>query len=189
MNCPCVTGDDRVSAQANFFYYDIGGFIFPAPTGEEDGGLFVVEYEQGDSRFLGSEFGVTLGLNQNIWLDLGLDVVDAKLKETNTPLPRIPPLRGKVGLDLRYRNLSIRPEVVMANSQDDVYLTETATAGYGVVNLKASYTIPRQHFVHHFSVNVFNIGDKLYRNHVSLIKELAPEMGRGIRFGYALKFF
>jgi iron complex outermembrane receptor protein len=181
--------DERISAQANFFYYDIGGFIFPAPTGEVDGGLFVVEYEQSDSRFLGSEMGLTLGLNQMIWLDFGLDLVDAKLTETNTPLPRIPPLRGKIGLDLRHRNLSIRPEVVMANSQDDVFPTETATAGYGVVNLKASYTIPRQHFVHHFSVNVFNIGDELYRNHVSLIKELAPEMGRGIRFGYALKFF
>ena len=182
-------GNDRVSAQANFFYYNIGGFIFPAPTGEMDSGLFVVEYKQGDSRFLGSELGLTLGLNKNIWLNLGLDVVDARLKKTNTPLPRIPPLRGKVGLDLRYRNLSIRPEVVLANSQTEVFLTETPTAGYGVVYLKASYTIPSQHFVHHLSVNVFNIGDKLYRNHVSLIKELAPEMGRGIRFGYALKFF
>jgi iron complex outermembrane receptor protein len=141
--------DERISAQANFFYYDVGGFIFPAPTGEVEDNLFAVEYEQGDSRFLGSEMGVTLGLNQNIWLDLGLDVVDAKLTETNTPLPRIPPLRGKIGLDLRHRNLSIRPEVVLANSQNDVFPTETATAGYGVVNLKASYTIPRQHFVHH----------------------------------------
>jgi len=180
---------DRLNALANFFYYDINGFNVPAPTGEVEHNLFVVEYEQGDSRFLGSELGLTLGLNQNIWIDLGLDVVDAKLTETNTPLPRIPPLRGKVGLDLRYQNWSIRPQVVLANSQTDIFPTETPSAGYGVINLKASYTIPRRHCVHHFSVDVFNIGDKLYRNHVSLIKELAPEMGRGIRFGYALKFF
>jgi iron complex outermembrane receptor protein len=180
---------DRINAQANLFFYKITGFIFPAPTGEVDGGLFVVEYDQDDSRFVGSEMGLTLGLNQSIWLDLGLDVVDAKLTDTNTPLPRIPPLRGKVGLDLRYQNLSIRPEVVLANSQTNTFPTETPTAGYGVLNFRASYTIPRQHFVHHLSVDVFNIGDRLYRNHLSLIKELAPEMGRGIRFGYALKFF
>ena len=179
----------RISAQAGFFYYDMGGFIFPAPTGEVDNGLFVVEYQQGDSRFLGSELGITLGLSDSIWLDLGLDVVDARLRQTGTPLPRIPPLRGKVGLDLRYRDLSIQPEVVLADSRREVFPTETPTAGYGVVNLKASYTIPRQHFVHHLSMEVFNIGDNLYRNHVSLIKELAPEMGRGIRFGYAVSFF
>lgn len=181
--------DNRISAQANFFYYDIAGFIFPAPTGEVENNLFVVEYEQGDSRFLGSEMGLTVGMNENIWLDLGLDAVDARLTDTNTPLPRIPPLRAKLGLDLRYRNLSIRPEVVLSNAQKDIFPTETPTPGFGVVNLKASYTIQSQHFVHHLSVNVFNLGDKLYRNHLSLIKELAPEMGRGIRFGYAVKFF
>ena len=180
---------DRVSAQANFFYYKIGDFIFPAPTGEVEGGLFVVDYEQVNSRFLGSEIGATFGLNDHLWLDLGLDVVSARITDSDTPLPRIPPLRGKVGLDLRYQNLSIRPQLVVANSQTETFPTETPTAGYGVVNLKASYTIPSQHFVHHLSVDVFNIGDKLYRNHVSLIKQLAPEMGRGIRFGYALKFF
>ena len=79
--------------------------------------------------------------------------------------------------------------MVLADSRREVFPTETPTAGYGVVNLKASYTIPRQHFVHHLSMEVFNIGDNLYRNHVSLIKELAPEMGRGIRFGYAVSFF
>jgi iron complex outermembrane receptor protein len=181
--------DDRIEAQAGFFYYQIDSFIYPAPTGEVENGLFVVEYDQGNSRFLGSELGLKLGLNEIIWLDLGMDIVNAKLTGSDTPLPRIPPLRGKVGLDLRFDNLSIRPELVMANSQKKIFSTETPTAGYGVVNLKASYTIPRQHFVHNLSVDVFNIGDKLYRNHVSLIKELAPEMGRGIRFGYALKFF
>jgi iron complex outermembrane receptor protein len=180
---------ERVSAEINFFYYDINNFIFPAPTGEIEDALIEVEYEQGDSRFLGSEMGVTFGVHEYIWLDLGLDLVDAKLTETGTPLPRIPPLRGRVGLDFRHRNLSVRPEVVLANRQDDIFLTETPTAGYGLVNLKASYTLPSQHFIHHFSVDVFNIGDRLYRNHVSLIKEFAPEMGRGVRFGYAVKFF
>jgi iron complex outermembrane receptor protein len=40
-----------------------------------------------------------------------------------------------------------------------------------------------------FSVNVFNAGDRLYRNHLSFIKEFAPELGRGVRFGYTVHFF
>jgi iron complex outermembrane receptor protein len=128
-------------------------------------------------------------MRQNLWLNFALDAVDAQLTDTDESLPRIPPVRGRVGLDFRYAGLSVKPEVVMANSRTDVFSTETNTAGYTVLNLKASYTIPQQHFSHHFSVEFFNMADRLYRNHVSFIKDLAPEIGRGVRFGYAVKFF
>lgn len=115
--------------------------------------------------------------------------MDTRLKATDGPLPRIPALRATMGVDLRYGGLSIRPEVVMADSRDDVFVSETSTAGYTVFDLKASYTIPQQHISHHLSVDFFNIGDRLYRNHLSFIKDLAPEIGRGVRFWYAAKFF
>jgi iron complex outermembrane receptor protein len=38
-------------------------------------------------------------------------------------------------------------------------------------------------------VNLFNITNQLYRNHLSFIKDLAPEIGRGVRFSYNLHFF
>ena len=180
---------DRVRAESNYFYYHINDFIFGAPTGELEDGLFVLEYEQGDSRFTGIEFGLDFGLNDYIWLNTGLDMVDAQMTETETPLPRIPPLRGRFGVDLRWKGLSVKPEVVLAARQDQVFSTETETAGYGVVNLKAAYTHPGLHSVHHFAFEVFNIGDNLYRNHVSFIKELAPEIGRGVRISWAVKFF
>jgi iron complex outermembrane receptor protein len=77
----------------------------------------------------------------------------------------------------------------MAYAQNKVFPTETPTAGYTVANLNGSYTIARAHQVHVFSVNVFNAGDRLYRNHLSFIKEFAPELGRGLRFGYTVHFF
>jgi iron complex outermembrane receptor protein len=105
------------------------------------------------------------------------------------PLPRIPPLRARLGLDFRYRGLSLRPELVMAGEQDSLFTNETPTAGYGVFNIVGSYSISRQHFAHIFTFNAFNLNDKLYRNHLSFIKELAPEIGRGIRASYTLRFF
>jgi iron complex outermembrane receptor protein len=33
------------------------------------------------------------------------------------------------------------------------------------------------------------MGDTLYRNHLSFIKQFAPEMGRGLRVTYTLRFF
>jgi iron complex outermembrane receptor protein len=38
-------------------------------------------------------------------------------------------------------------------------------------------------------VNGFNLGDKLYFNHLSFIKNFAPEIGRGVRFTYTVRFF
>jgi iron complex outermembrane receptor protein len=58
-----------------------------------------------------------------------------------------------------------------------------------VVNLKASYTLARTHLIHQFSFNIFNAGDQLYRNHSSFIKNLAPEIGRGVQFSYKIRLF
>ena len=117
-----------------------------------------------------------------------MNYVSAQLK-TGTPLPRIPPLRTRAGFDFRHGNFSLRPEVRIAAAQDRLFETETRTAGYTVFNLNASYTITRQHMAHIFGVDAFNLGDRLYRNHLSFIKERAPEIGRGVRFTYTLRFF
>ncbi|MCA1634335.1 MAG: TonB-dependent receptor [Acidobacteria bacterium] len=115
--------------------------------------------------------------------------MNAQLKESGTPLPRIPPLRGHVGLDWRFRGLNIRPEAVLVKDQSEIFPTETRTAGYALFNVVGSYTIPRQHYAQIISVNAFNLGDRLYRNHLSFIKDLAPEIGRGVRFTYTIRFF
>jgi len=179
----------RVRFEANGFYYHIKDFIFLAPTGEIEDGLTVADYVQGTTRYAGTEARFDAALHPAIWLNLGLDYVNAKLTESDTPLPRIPPLRGRVGLELRFKGLLVNPEIVMADHQDRIFPTETATAGYAVFNVSGSYLIARQHTAHIISFNFFNVGDTLYRNHLSFIKEFAPEMGRGLRVTYTLRFY
>ena len=179
----------RARFEANGFYYHIKDFIFLAPTGEVEDGLTVAQYVQGTTRYAGAEARFDAALHPAVWLNLGLDLVNAKLTQSDTPLPRIPPLRGRVGLELRFKGLLVNPEVVMANHQDQVFSTETPTAGYAVFNLSGSYLIAQQHAAHIISFNFFNVGDVLYRNHLSFIKEFAPEMGRGLRVTYTLRFF
>lgn len=180
----------RFRGDLNLFYYTFDNFVFPFATGEIEDGLQVVNFTQLDSRFMGGEATLDVALRPNLWLNFGADFVDAQETANDTPLPRIPPLRGKAGFDFRYRGLSVRPEVILASSQQQTFAGETRTPGYTVVNLKASYTIPSGNRVaHQFAVNVFNIGDRLYRNHSSFIKDLAPEIGRGVRFTYKVRFF
>ncbi len=180
---------DRISTDLSFFYYRISDFVFLAPTGEIEDGLVEAEYLQGDSRFVGTEFKLDFELHPKVWFNLGLGSVNARLTDSDQPLPRIPPLRGSVGLDFRTGGFRFKPSLILADRQDDVFEPETPTGGYAVVDLLASYTLPRQHFVHHFSFNVFNLADRVYRNHLSFIKDFAPEIGRGVRFSYTVSFF
>jgi iron complex outermembrane receptor protein len=42
---------------------------------------------------------------------------------------------------------------------------------------------------HVIGINAFNLGDRLYLNHLSFIKDIAPEIGRGVRLTYTVRFF
>ena len=42
---------------------------------------------------------------------------------------------------------------------------------------------------HILSVAGYNVTNELYRSHTSFIKDLAPEVGRGIKVSYSLRFF
>lgn len=179
----------RLRFEANGFYYHIRDFVFLAPTGAQEVGLIVADYDQANARFVGTEAKFETALHSAVWLNMGLDYVNAQLTQNNTPLPRIPPLRGRVGLEIRYKGLLLNPEVVMANHQDRIFPNETTTAGYAVVNLAGSYLFTHGHAAHIVSFNFFNAGDTLYRNHLSFIKDFAPEMGRGLRVTYTLRFF
>jgi iron complex outermembrane receptor protein len=118
----------------------------------------------------------------------GLDYVNAELN-TGIPLPRIPPLRGRLGFDLHYRDASLKPEWILVADQNRTFTGESRTAGYGVFNVIGTYVIPGKHNVNILSVNAYNLTDKLYFNHVSFIKDISPEIGRGLRFSYTVRFF
>ncbi|HVF46062.1 MAG TPA: TonB-dependent receptor [Pyrinomonadaceae bacterium] len=188
----------RLRVNGSFFVYHIDNFIFLAPQDDDDDGNVDVEdnlpigaYRQSNARFIGAD--ITVDGDFRSWLGAFFvaDIVKATLREADIPLPRITPARVRAGLDLRYKGLSVRPEAVFvgAKKADDIFSLETPTAGYGLFNLNASYTYATQHTAHTFSIATSNLTDRLYRNHLSFIKSLAPEAGRGARFSYTLRFF
>lgn len=177
------------------YYYRINNFVFLALQDEDgDGqpdfehGLPVGRYEQGDAEYFGGEASAEYAFTDHIGAFINLDTVRAKLTN-GTDLPRIPPARARVGLDLNYGAFSIRPEAVFAADQKRTFPLETSTAGYGLINVAGSYTLARSHYAHIVSVNAYNLTNRLYRNHLNFVKEFMPEIGRGIRFGYTIRFF
>lgn len=180
----------RLRAEANFYYYNIRNFVFLAPTNvfDPDSGLEIANFVQGDSRFFGTELSLDVTASKYVNILSGLDYVNAELK-TGQPLPRIAPLRARFGLDIHRGNLSVRPEFVAVWRQDRLFTNETPTAGYGTFNVAASYIIPTKHTAHIFSVNAYNLNNKLFYNHISFIKGISSEIGRGVRFSYTMRFF
>jgi iron complex outermembrane receptor protein len=181
---------ERVHLEGSVYYYNFSSFVFPAFTGSTDAksNLPIVDCAQGNSHYLGTEASVEARVLRTLWLNGKLDYVTAELTEQNKQLPRIPPLRGTLGLDWHYKAWSVRPELILANQQDRVFDNETPTVGYAAFNLNASYTFVTKRMAHVFSVNGYNLGDTLYRNHLSFIKNTAPEMGRSLRLNYSLRF-
>ncbi len=180
----------RLRLNGGFYYYNIRNFVYTSFTGVVDAAshLPVIEYAQGRSSYFGGETAMEAKIFESLWLNGKVDYVRAELTTIDKPLPRIPPLRGTLGLDWRYKALSLRPEIILAGKQDRVFDNETSTPGYSVVNVDASYTLFSGRAVHVFSVSGYNLTDKLYRNHLSFIKNIAPETGRGVRLNYSLRF-
>ena len=180
----------RFRANGNFFYYGIKNFVYLKPTGVQDidTGLEIANYVQASSRFYGIEGNLDFDVNRFLGIFSGVDYVRAKFT-SGVNLPRIPPFRGRIGVNAHFQGVELRPEVLLVHSQNRVFTDESPTAGYVVFNVIGSYTFKLHRVANIFSVNGFNLTNKLYFNHVSYIKDYTPEIGRGVRFNYTVRFF
>ena len=64
-----------------------------------------------------------------------------------------------------------------------------ATPRSTILNIGAMYVLGQQHLTHIVTVEGYNLTNEVHRLHTSFIKDLAPEMGRGIKATYSVKFF
>ena len=178
---------DVFAGSAGVFRYDIAGFTYGATAGGR-GGVTVISTEQADARHLGFEMGGRLRLG-GADLTGSASWVDAKFPELGQHAPRIPPLNGQVKLDVPFRSLRVAPRLRWAARMDRLYAGETPTDGYAVVDLTVSWVLLTGNATHHVSLVGHNLTDAVYRHHTSVIKDVAPQIGRGVRLSYSVRFF
>lgn len=65
---------------------------------------------------------------------------------------------------------------------------ETETDGYTTLKLFGAYSIQAGGAVHTITVRLDNATNELYRNHLSLIKDEVPEIGRNFKLIYSVRF-
>jgi iron complex outermembrane receptor protein len=179
----------RAHGEVNFFVYNISNFVFLDITDEIEDGLRVANYVQGDSRFTGVDAAGHFHLGSRAELHTSLGYVRAKLTDTDESLPRIPPFHGRVELEAKFGAFSISPEVVFSSDQNDVFRDESSTDGWATFNIGATWQRSDPHASHLIAAQAYNLTNETYRLHTSFLKDLAPEMGRGIKVTYSLRFF
>jgi iron complex outermembrane receptor protein len=179
----------RAHGEVNFFVYNISNFVFLDVTDEIEDGLRVANYLQADSRFTGVDGAGHFHVGSVGELHLSLGYVQAKLTDTDEWLPRIPPFHGRVAFDARVKMITITPEVVFSSKQTHVFREETETDGWTTFNIGATWQRSGSHGSHLIAVQGYNLTNETYRLHTSFLKDLAPEIGRGIKATYSFRFF
>jgi iron complex outermembrane receptor protein len=178
--------------EASVFVNLFGGFIYQEFTGEEAEGLPILQAVQGDASFLGGEGSVEFDLihlgRHHLLVEGWGDYVQAELRESGKPLPRIPPLR--FGSRLRYDGGPIRADlgVTTVTTQDRVAPPEEETKGYSLLDLSLGYRLFTGGVTHDFVIRGSNLTNQEARSHTSFLKELAPLPGRDVRFMYRVHF-
>jgi iron complex outermembrane receptor protein len=161
-----------------------------AAEGEEheDEALAFVDFVGADALLHGVEAHVDVQLGSRVTVEAGTDYVRGTLKSTETPLPRMPPLRVRGGGRYQDGAFQVGGELLRAAAQNRVSGAEDPTEGYTLLKVFASYSFETGAAVSTITARLENATDELYRNHLSLIKHLVPEVGRNFKLLYNVKF-
>ncbi len=179
-----VKGD--VTGAVNVFATRYSDYVFSQFTGAVDGGsgLPILQYGQTGADFLGAELELAwIFLRTGKWefgVDASLDLVHARDRRADDPLPRIPPLGYKAGLTAGTDFADFRLEVQGAARQDRNGPGETETDGYTFLNAGVLVRPWPEAETVTLSLQGRNLTDARGRNHVSLLKDDAPLRGREV---------
>ena len=170
--------------QAQLYHYRIQGYIY-GRTVHVDEGVQLQHYTQANARFTGAEGQVRQRLNRWMGVSLFGDVVRAKLA-SGGHLPRIPAARVGLRVDASWQGWEGQAEWVQVLRQNRTAAYETPTAGFGMLNLSASYRFadsPLQ-----LTVKADNLNNRLGYASTSAMKHAAPLKGRNISVGLRMEF-
>lgn len=180
----------RLYLMTDLFYNDLGNYIIHRNTGEINWTTVLPIYAAMGvpARLYGMESQVECELTDRFQLTGSISYTIGMFKKTDSPLPQIPPLKGLFGVKYMTPKITVGLNAVLASKQNRVDDFEQPTDGYAVFNSHAQYTILTHKHIHIISINLDNIFDTEYRNHLSRVKSILPEAGRSIRLNYKLFF-
>ena len=179
----------RFRAEVTGFYNRIQGYIYGEETGRLSRILLpIYQFQSNDALLAGFEGSLNWDLGRGLALQAVASSVKGTLTETDRPIPLIPPLQGRVGLEYERPAWFVGWDTELATQQDRVGPFESPTDGYTVFNASAGARLTVGGRLNVITVSLDNVTNREYRNHLSRVKEIMPEAGRGLSLSYRVVF-
>lgn len=177
---------EKLNFNLNVFYNNLNSFIIPRNTGEINYQTFLPIYKTyGVAALL---YGLDGSFNCNFYDRLSLSssfsYTKGIFRENSHPLPQIPPLKGITSIQFNSDNFQVGLSCDWALNQNDVDLFEQTTDGYLIFNSFIQFLFNIEKSVNSVTLNVDNIFNQSYRNHLSRVKSILPEAGFNVRVVY-----
>lgn len=177
---------NNISLNLSFFRYDIYNYIIPRNTGEINFQTFLPIYQTFgvDAVLQGFEHQIIYEINDYLRLSNLGSFVYGEFGDNSSPLPQIPPYKGMIELEYHTGKFSFGVNGEYALAQERLDNFEERTPGYFVINSSLQFSFDTDYLIHNFSLNLENILNQEYRNHLSRIKSILPEKGINLRMLY-----
>ena len=183
-----ITGR-RLSTEATWFRNAITGYIFPQATGKLSRvRLPIYQFVGEDAVLTGFEGVLGWSMPAGLKLEAVASYVRGTVRATNEPLPFTPPLQGRLAIGYSPVDWFVEAEARMARSQERTGRFEDPTDGYAVLGLSGGVRLTFAGRLHVVTLQIDNLGDTEYRNHLSRVKEIMPEAGRSVSVAYRVVF-
>lgn len=205
---------ERLRGEVAAFRNTIDGFIQPRNTGQLREGLFVYRFANTEARFVGGEASLEWSPVRRFAIDGTLSYVRADDVALDSPLPLIPPLTTTLSLrhertrwyaQVGWRAAAAQervPEAPALPATHVGYCERTGdahgcvplpgefvrTGGYSLFDATLGYRFFAGGTLHSVTLSASNLLNATYRNHLSRIKRLLPEPGRGVSLVYRVTF-
>jgi len=194
----------RVHLEASLFENRIRDFIHSRPAGTLDPRFRrfpVFMAESANALFRGGEGRFQAELIEGLVLEGMVSHVQAELTAGGEPLPRIPPTSGALALRYELPGWFVLAEWERTGAQRRVappipspvpgeldLIPERPTAGYDLLALGGGVRMTLRGRVHSLTLNVQNVLDRAWWDHLSRAKEVAPEPGRNVQLLYRIAY-
>lgn len=180
-----------VRLDVSVFRNAIANYIYYAPTGELDprfNRFPVYQAQADDAVLLGAEGRAQVEVLRGLVLDGGASYVRGERSEGDEPLPGIPPLTGS--LEARWDGVRYTFGLGWrgAAEQTRVSFPERPTAGYSLLDATGGVRWTAWDRMHTLTLRVDNVTDAAWHDHLSRIKEVAPQPGRNVQLLYRVNF-
>ncbi len=180
-----------VTGELNFFYNNIADYLYLRDSGALVDDVEVAYVTQDDAVFHGVEAEVSFPLfsydEATTQMTVFGDYVRARL-DGDGDVPRIPAMRVGAEISHTHNEWLYKLRATRVAKQTNVAMNESETDGYTLLSASVDYHAT----VFGEEMTVFaqgsNLLDEEIRNHVSVLKDVAPEAGRSLVLGLRLEF-